>query len=151
MFRKMWGYSYPSMEVLSLETRILFHGVCGVLDKVIPYLSPNSGYLAFKEYKVKDSHRLHVWNCYLETCRTWWTHSFIISVPSFALTDSCISPFTPIRGKAKHNFLMTATPILDATKTLLEQNPYISGRNWEPSIYLSQFDFQVTVHRDKSL
>jgi hypothetical protein len=62
------------------------------------------------------------------------TYSLIISVPSFALTHSSISPFTSIRAKVTANFLMTATPILHSTKTLPEQNSYtslthITGRN----------------------
>jgi hypothetical protein len=64
-------------------------------------------------------------------------YTLIISVSSLALTRSSISPFTSIRGKEKHGFLMTATPVLQSTKTLPEQNPYtslthITGRNWEP-------------------
>jgi len=42
------------------KRRILFHGVGCVLDKALLYLSANSGYLTFKEYKLKYSHRLHV-------------------------------------------------------------------------------------------
>jgi hypothetical protein len=42
------------------KRRILFHGVGCVLVKVLPYLSANSDYLTFKEYKFKDLYRLHV-------------------------------------------------------------------------------------------